>query len=31
MDCDLVQGYHIGRPMVAEEFVAERIAAASLV
>jgi len=31
MDCDLVQGYHIGQPMSAEEFVAERVAAASLV
>jgi EAL domain-containing protein (putative c-di-GMP-specific phosphodiesterase class I) len=31
MDCDLVQGYHIGRPVLAETFVAERIAAASTV
>ena len=31
MDCDLVQGYHIAEPMKAEDFVAERIAAASLV
>lgn len=31
MDCDLVQGYHIGRPVRADGFVAERIAAASLV
>ena len=31
MDCDLVQGYHVGRPKLAEEFVAERIAAASAV
>jgi EAL domain-containing protein (putative c-di-GMP-specific phosphodiesterase class I) len=31
MDCDLVQGYHIAEPMKAEDFVAERIAAASLI
>ncbi|QWT18414.1 bifunctional diguanylate cyclase/phosphodiesterase [Bacillus sp. NP157] len=31
MDCDMVQGYHIGRPMAAEAFVAERLAAAALV
>ncbi|MDF3980951.1 GGDEF domain-containing phosphodiesterase [Luteibacter sp. PPL201] len=31
MDCDVVQGYHIGRPVPAEAFVAERLAAASLV
>ena len=31
MDCDVVQGYHIGRPMPADEFVAERLAASSMV
>ncbi|MGF6712046.1 EAL domain-containing protein (putative c-di-GMP-specific phosphodiesterase class I) [Luteibacter sp. W1I16] len=31
MDCDLVQGYHIGMPLRAEDFVTERLAAASLV
>jgi EAL domain-containing protein (putative c-di-GMP-specific phosphodiesterase class I) len=31
MDCDIVQGYHIGRPTRAEDFVAERLAAAALV
>lgn len=31
MDCDLVQGYHIGRPVAAEDFVAERVAAAAMV
>lgn len=31
MDCDIVQGYHIGRPMHAEAFVAERLAAAAMV
>ncbi|WP_285404477.1 GGDEF domain-containing phosphodiesterase [Luteibacter sp. ME-Dv--P-043b] len=31
MDCDLVQGYHIGRPMPAEAFVQERLAAVSMV
>jgi EAL domain-containing protein (putative c-di-GMP-specific phosphodiesterase class I) len=31
MDCDMVQGYHIGRPSRAEDFVTERLAAAALV
>jgi diguanylate cyclase (GGDEF)-like protein len=31
MDCDIVQGYHIGHPMPADAFVAERLAAASMV
>jgi EAL domain-containing protein (putative c-di-GMP-specific phosphodiesterase class I) len=31
MDCDLVQGYHIGRPVPAETFVSERLTAASMV
>ena len=31
MDCDLVQGYHVGEPVPAEQFVAERLAAASLI
>jgi EAL domain-containing protein (putative c-di-GMP-specific phosphodiesterase class I) len=31
MDCDLVQGYHIGRPVLADTFVTERLLAASTV
>jgi EAL domain-containing protein (putative c-di-GMP-specific phosphodiesterase class I) len=30
MDCDMVQGYHIGHPMLAADFVAQRLAAGSV-